>query len=146
MREKEVKPIEVSEGENQDGIDLVFPVDDLHLIAGSVLAKADGHAVDAGTISLTDPETKDVLRTAMIEQDGSFRLNYLVKGSYILRVSSASDTDKSNSSDPSNNFARMLGSKAIKNYGTAEMPVELKADVTGIVLQVPDAKVDASAK
>jgi hypothetical protein len=142
--EKDVKPVEIGTGEDVNGIDVVFPLDSLHTISGNVVAKADNHAVDAGTIELLDSETKASVRTAMIEQDGGFHLNYVPDGQYILRVSSAGDTEKSGNDDSGGDFARMLHAKTIKSYGQAEMPILLKNDSTGLVLQVPDEKPPAA--
>lgn len=138
LREKEVKPVAVGPGEEIDAVDVIFPLDNLHAVSGSVVAKADGHAIDSGAVTLADPETKDVLRTAMIEQDGGFHLNYLPDGQYLLRVTGAADTEKSGKDDSGNDFARMLHSKPLKSYGEAELPILLKSDSTGLVLQVPD--------
>jgi hypothetical protein len=127
----------VGPGEDIDGIDLVFPIDNLHVVSGNVVAKADGHAVDSGTIELDDPDTKTALRTSMLQQDGSFQLNYVPEGQYTLLVTTASDTDKAGAESGSD-FARMLQAKTLKSYGPAELPVSVKGDSTGLVLQVPD--------
>jgi hypothetical protein len=106
-------------------------------VSGNVVAKADGHAVYSGTIELDDSDTKAALRTSMIQQDGGFQLNYVPEGQYLLRVTTASDTDKAGG-DSGSDFARMLSAKTLKSYGTAELPVTVKSDSTGLVLQVPD--------
>jgi hypothetical protein len=140
LREKDLKPVEVGNGEDVDGIDVVFPLDSLHAISGSVVAKADGHAVDTGNVQLLDSETRAKLRMTMIEQDGGFHLNYVPDGQYILQVSGAADTERSANDDAGGDFARLLHAKAIKSYGQAEMPIVLRNDSTGLVLQVPDEK------
>jgi hypothetical protein len=63
-----------------EGIDVIFPLDNLHAVSGSVVAKADNHAVDSGTILLQDSDTKATLRTAMLESDGTFHFNYIPEG------------------------------------------------------------------
>ena len=82
LREKDVKPIEVGPGEDVDGVDLVFPIDNLHLVSGTVTAKADNHPLNAGMVYLKDPETKAMVRHTQIEEDGSFRFNYVPEGHY----------------------------------------------------------------
>jgi hypothetical protein len=138
MREKDIKPIEITAGDGVDDIDVIFPLDNLHAISGSVVAKSDGHPVDAGTVLLEDPETKDNLRTATIEQDGTFHLNYVPEGQYLLRAAGAADTDSAGGSDTGNDLMRMMRAKTLKSYGEAELPLTLKNDATGLVLQVPD--------
>ena len=47
LREKDVKPVEVGKGDDTDGIDVIFPLSDLHVVSGTVVAKSDGHAVNS---------------------------------------------------------------------------------------------------
>jgi hypothetical protein len=138
LHEKDIKPVEVGSGDDVSGIDVVFPIDNLHTVAGSVVAKTDSHAVNSGWISLEDSDTKAQVRGVSIEQDGSFRLNYVLEGQYILKAAGAADTEKS-ADDSSAAFpAFMMHGKTLKTYGPAEMPITLKNDSTGLVLQVPD--------
>lgn len=147
LREKDIKPIATGDGEQHDGIDVTFPIHGLHLISGSVVAKSDNHAVNMGTIELQDSETKATLRSAMIGEDGTFHLNYVPEGTYILHVTSAADTEPRNgAADPgAGDFARLLNSKPIHTYGSTQMPLSLTSDATGLVLQVPDSAQGKSA-
>ena len=138
MREKDLKPIEVGAGAEVDGVDVIFPLDNLHTVAGTVVAKFDGHAVDTGTVLLQDPDTKAMLRTMTINSDGTFRFNYVPEGQYLLKITGASDTDSAGNSDSGNDLLRMMHSKVLKSYGDAEQPVTVKNDAAGLVLQVPD--------
>jgi len=142
LREKDVKPVEVGPGADVDGIDIIFPLDNLHTVAGSVVAKADGHPVNAGMITLMDPDGKTTVRTAMVEQDGTFKLNYVPEGQYVLHATGALDMDPgSMPSGPANPLSAlsMLGqSKALKSYGDADLPISVKGDSTGLSIQVPD--------
>ena len=137
LHEKDVKPIEVGAGDDVEGIDVIFPLDNLHSVAGSVVAKADNHPVDAGTVLLEDADTKNTMRTAMVEQDSSFHLNYVPEGQYVLHVSGAGDTDSAGG-DSGSDLARMMRTKVLKSYGDAELPVTVKNDAVGLVLQVPE--------
>ena len=40
LREKDVKPVEVGKGDDTDGIDVIFPLSDLHVVSGTVVAKS----------------------------------------------------------------------------------------------------------
>jgi hypothetical protein len=138
LREKDIKPITVGPGEDVEGVDVVFPLDNLHSVSGSVVAKADNHPVDAGTVQLEDSDTKAAMRSAMVEQDGSFHFNYVPEGMYVLQVAGAADTDTAGSADAGNELMRMMNTKILKSYGEAELPFTLKSDTTSLVLQVPD--------
>ena len=75
-----------------------------------------------------------------IEQDGSFRLNYDAPQGQVHPESRRGGLDKEKTSDDGvdASIAYMMRGKALKTYGTAEVPVTLKNDSTGLVLQVPD--------
>jgi hypothetical protein len=149
LREKDVKPVEVGPGADVDGVDIIFPVDNLHTISGSVVAKADGHPVNAGMITLMDPDGKTTVRSAMVEQDGTFKLNYVPQGQYVLHVALASDTDQgaasSGPANPLSALAMMAQSKTLKTYGSADLPITVKGDSTGLSLQVPDVAAPPAA-
>jgi hypothetical protein len=134
LREKDIKPIEVGAGEDVDGIDLVFPVDNLHLVSGTVTAKTDNHPLNAGWVSLNDAETKAMVRHTQIEEDGSFRFNYVPDGQYQLVTSRAGDVDK----DAPGGVVQMLNPTFLKSYQDAKLPIEVKGDRTGLVVQLAD--------
>ena len=142
LREKDVKQVEVGPGADVDGVDIIFPLDNLHTVSGSVVAKADGHPVNAGMITLMDPDGKTTVRNAMVEQDGTFKLNYVPEGQYVLHATGASDMDQgSTPSGPANPLAAlamMAKSKTLKSYADADLPIAVKGDSTGLNIQVPD--------
>jgi hypothetical protein len=142
LREKDIKPIELTDGQDLDGIEVVFPINGLHSISGSVVAKSDNHPVNSGTVELDDADTKDAVRSAMVNQDGSFRINYVPNGMYVLKVTSAADMAYSGGETgtlaPS--LTQLMNSKQLHSYGSATMPVTIDDDdANGVALQVPDA-------
>ncbi|MGO9775558.1 MAG: carboxypeptidase regulatory-like domain-containing protein [Terracidiphilus sp.] len=134
FREKDIKPIEIGAGEDVDGIDIAFPIDDLHVVSGTVTAKTDNHPVNAGWVSLNDPETKAMLRHTKIEEDGSFKFSYVPEGQYELKIGAA-DTDKS---APEGAYAQIFNPTILRKYQDANLPIEVKGDQTGLVVQVAD--------
>jgi hypothetical protein len=141
LREKDIKPIELGDGDHKDGIEVVFPINGLHSISGTVVAKFDKHPVNSGTIQLLDPETKAAVRTGEIIEDGTFKLGYVPEGSYLLTVSAAADAERKNADTPAAfDFGRSTNIKIIRSYGAAEIPLMVSGDVNGITLQVPDPK------
>jgi hypothetical protein len=142
LREKEIKPIELTDGQDLDGIEVVFPINGLHSISGSVVAKSDNHAVNSGTLELDYSDTKAAVRTAMINQDGTFRINYVPNGMYALKVSSAADMAYSggDAGGGAPNLMQMMNGKELHTYGSVTMPVTINDDdANGITLQVPEA-------
>jgi hypothetical protein len=65
-------------------------------------------------------------------------LNYVPEGQYVLHVSGAGDTDSAGSGDSGSDLARLMRTNILKSYGEAELPVTVKNDAMGLVLQVPD--------
>jgi len=134
FREKDVKPVEVGAGEDVDGVDLVFPVDNLHVVSGTVTAKSDNHPLNSGWVNLNDAETKVNLRHTQLEEDGSFRFNYVPVGQYQLAISRAGDVDK----DAPGGVVQMFNPTFLKTYQDAKLPIEVKGDRTGLVVQLAD--------
>lgn len=147
LRQKDVKPVEVGSGASVDGVELTFPLSDLHKITGTVVAKADGHPVNSGSVSLLDPDTKTSMRMALIGRDGTFQFNYVPDGQYTLQVSGAADTEPKapGAEAMESDLVRMLNSKTLKSYGTLEQPLMLKGDAPDLTLQVPDLPAKTSA-
>jgi hypothetical protein len=130
----------VGDEEQHDGIQVIFPVNGRHAISGSVVAKSDNHPVNMGSIELQDPDTKTAMRTATIGEDGSFHLNYIPEGSYLLKVTATADTEPGNGTEAGgSDLGRLLNSKPVRTYGPASMPLLLTSDATGLLVQVPDA-------
>jgi hypothetical protein len=143
LREKDLKPVEVGPGADVEGVDIIFPLDNLHTVSGSVVAKADGHPVNTGMITLMDPDGKTTVRSAMVEQDGTFKLNYIPEGQYVLHAAGAADMEPgsapSGPANPLSALGMLSQSKPLKSYGDGELPITVKGDSTGLSLQVPDA-------
>jgi len=133
FREKEIKPIEVGLGDEVDGVDIVFPVDNLHLVSGTVVAKTDNHPINSCGVILIDPGTKDTMRTTQIEEGGSFQFNYVPEGQYELAIKHAGDADK-------NVPGGALSWKPtyLRSYQDVTIPIEVKSDLTGLTVQVTD--------
>jgi hypothetical protein len=137
QRQSELKPIKLASGEERDGVDLVFPISGLHSISGHVVAKADGHAVDGGLVELWYVGDNEKSRSAIVEPDGAFHLNYVPEGKYLLKVVGAGDLEE-HSAAPESDFTRLLNSKTTKSYGPTELSLILQSDAVGVVLEVPE--------
>jgi len=73
------------------------------------------------------------LRHTKIEEDGSFKFNYVPEGRYLLVTSQAGDMDKN---APGGAMVQMLNPKFLKNYKDSTMPIEVKEDLIGLTVQV----------
>lgn len=86
MHKAEAQVVEIHGGETVDGVDVRVGLNGLHAVKGTVTSKADGHALNAGFVSLFDTSDNSALRTATVDADGSFRMDYIPTGSYRLDV------------------------------------------------------------
>ena len=86
MRKTDARVLEIHGGETIDGVDVQVALSGLRAVQGSVESKADGHMLNGGTVSLADASDASLTRTAAIDTDGTFRVEYLPAGNYTLTV------------------------------------------------------------
>ncbi len=116
-RLKDAPAIELTEGEDRADVDIDIPTTGLNSLQGFVTAKPDGRAVTKGTISLLDPDDKSTLRETSIQRDGSFSLNLVASGNYIVQIAAQAD-DVSGGYDP------------------LRVPLLVESDLTGLTYAV----------
>jgi hypothetical protein len=118
----------LSPGEERTGEDITIPLSKLHTISGVVTAAHDGHPINAGNLALMSPEDKELVADAEISTDGTFQIEAVPEGSYILRILDAHDTMKGS------------GDKTTYRYGDLEQPLKIESDVPNLALAVPEMK------
>lgn len=117
MHKAEAQNVEVRGGEVVDGVDIRVSLNGLHTVKGSVEAKADGHMLNSGSATLADATDNSVMRTALVADDGSFRMDYVPPGTYTLIVSGMDRT-----ADPNGNGGRS-GQVSTKRYTSTTVSV-----------------------
>ncbi len=122
----------LSPGEERTGEDITIPLSKLHTISGVVTAARDGHPINAGNLALMSPEDKELVADAEIASDGTFQIEAVPEGSYILRIRDAHDTMKGSSD------------KTTYRYGDLEQPLKVESDVPNLALAVPETKQSAA--
>jgi hypothetical protein len=103
--QKDVKPVAVGWSDDEAGVVIVSPPDNLRPASGSISAKADNHAIVAGTILLEQADTQAALGNRGIAARGSFRLNLRFRGRFpgggiCSAVISAGDPEGTTGPDP----------------------------------------------
>jgi hypothetical protein len=122
----------LSPGEERTGEDITIPLTKLHTISGVVTAARDGHPINAGNLALMSPEDKELVADAEIASDGTFEIEAVPEGSYVLRIRDAHDTMKGSSD------------KTTYRYGDLEQPLKVESDVPNLALAVPETKQSAA--
>lgn len=92
MHKSEGQVIELRGGGTMDGIDLRVALNGLHTVKGVVEAKSDGHMVNSGLVQLSDATDNSTVRTAMVEADGTYSMDYVPAGTYMMNVNGADRT------------------------------------------------------
>ncbi len=85
-RLKDAKAIELHEGEERTGLDIDIPVSSMYSLQGVVTPRRDVQDVQSGRVKLLDPDDKTVLRETVLDADGGFAFENVVKGTYLVQV------------------------------------------------------------
>jgi len=136
LRNRDAKTVKVQAGEIAGGADIVIPLSGLHTVAGTVTALVDGHALGKGTVRLLYADDREKARETAILDDGSFSLEYVAGGKYILQVSGAQDAEPK-ASEPSaeNSEAATAKVPAPVVYKDKEIPLVVQGEINDI--QIP---------
>ena len=129
---KKAKAIELGTGEDVDA-DLDVPLSKLATVSGNVVAAADGHGVNLGTVTLSPRDDAEETRSTEIEEDGRFRFLYVPEGDYVLRTDDAADGQSKLESDRGENTLVRL-----HQYGKAETTLHVGEDTASVTLTVPE--------
>jgi Carboxypeptidase regulatory-like domain len=130
---KEAKAITLGSGEDVDA-DLEVPLSKLTTVSGYVVAAADGHSVNLGTVTLSPQDDPEETRSTEIEEDGRFRFLYVPEGDYVLKTTDAVDGET----------AAMQGHPSALQvnihhlYGKAETVLHVGEDAAIVTLTVPE--------
>ena len=90
LRRRDAKVFKVRGDEQVTDADLKLDLSGLHTIRGKVLAGEDHHVPSSATLRVLE-NGKDIGRFVETEDDGSFQINYLPSGSYMLEVMGSPD-------------------------------------------------------
>jgi hypothetical protein len=130
----------LSAGDERHGEDIEIPVSKLHIVRGSITAARDGHVLNGGQLSLLYADDKSVAgHTSLADGDEVFTFSFVPEGDYIVRVDSASDNEYVEVPAPAHSAPpTSLDSHTIRSYGSADQPIHVSSDMTGVTIAVPD--------
>jgi len=89
-RRKEAKVFDIRGDEQVTNADMIVDPNGLHTVKGRIVAGEDRHVPSQALIRLRE-DGKDTGRLVMIEDDGSFEIDYVPPGTYTLEVNGAPD-------------------------------------------------------
>jgi len=144
FRKQDAVTVKVRAGETATGADIVIPLSGMHSVAGIVTALADGHALGMGTVRLLCADDREKARETSIFDDGSFTLQYVPEGKYILQVSGAQDAEqKAAEPAPGQDNSQAAPAKAPAGmYADKEIPLVVLNDVDDLQVSLAAATPD----
>ncbi len=146
MRRTDARVVEIRGGETVDGIDLQVALAGLKTLTGSVEAKADGHLLNGGNVTLADASDSSLTRNAPVDTDGTFRIEYLPPGNYTLTVRGEDRTVSAAASPGGDGGGRGRGPRTdVKRYQAATQAVVMgDHDVRVDTVQLDEVKAAAT--
>jgi len=140
LRLSDAKPFQLTMGEERSGEDVTLPLSKLHKVQGVLLSKRDGHVLNKGSVSLLFADDRTQLGSTEIgEGNENFDFPFVPEGDYVLKVNSAADArleeipNSPGSVPPSRTETTM-----VHEYGTAEVPLHVDSERTGVTVDVPE--------
>jgi hypothetical protein len=149
-RQHDATSFKLTAGQELTGQNMTIPVSKLRQLSGRVAAGADGHFVNAASLSLvTRDDGKELASTDISRDDGLFHFEFVPDGDYTLKVSNARDVAWDPPTPPKGGFTSPFPAqdkeRVLQSYGSTEVPLILSGDVLGIVATVPpDTKPDST--
>jgi len=139
-RRSDAATFTVGPGQERSGEDLTIPLTKLHRVTGMVVAKRDGHKVDAAKVVLTYRDDGKELATAEVgREDGVFRFEFVPEGDYVVKTADARDVVWETVKNPPGMFPATTEKERLTTaYGAAEQPLLLRGEMSDVVLTVPD--------
>ena len=144
-RKGEAVSFKLGIGEERTGEDITIPLGKLHTIGGVVTAARDGHAINSGSLDVRTSDDNETIGIAEIGNDGTFHLESVPEGTYILRVRNALDKHVQTLTAPGDILTRpgnvtFISEKVIHQYGDLEQTIKVEGDMPNLVLAVPEPK------
>ncbi|MGA2851509.1 MAG: carboxypeptidase-like regulatory domain-containing protein [Terracidiphilus sp.] len=134
----DAKVVSVGAGDESTGVDMTVNAHGLHNITGHVVAKADAHTVNVGSVALTSKSNPALHMSAAIRDDGSFHFEYLPKGvTYTLTVADAADGKNAPAGGTGFMGLHLPDPEILRKYGSDTTDVLLgDSDVDSVQLTV----------
>ena len=129
---KQAKAIKLGSGEDVDE-SMDIPLSKLTTVSGTVIATADGHGVNMGTVTLAPQDDPDETRSTEIGEDGGFRFLYVPAGDYVLRTQDAADGPSKTQWKRGEDVQVHL-----HPYGKAETALHVGDATAAVTLSVPE--------
>lgn len=143
FRKIDAKPVTLTAGEERTDEDITFNLGSTHTVSGRVTSAEDHHGVNHAFVVLVDTSEKTFRRSAGVDDEGNFNVNFVPSGTYTITVGNAADTVPEEPK-PGENIV-VTGDRIVRSYDGADRQVIVTDnDVTGQNFELKPAKAAAS--
>lgn len=133
------KAVTLSAGQTLDDEEVTINLTGLHSVSGRIASVEDHHAINSGTISLTDASDKQFSRSANVNEDGSFTVTFVPQGTFDLKAEGAADTVPSTKKPKG--LLNFASDEAVRSYDDGKQQVIVADDdVTGQNIELAPSK------
>jgi hypothetical protein len=140
LHKKEATKLTLGAGEEKGDVNITVNLTGMHSVSGTIASAVDHHALNAGSVELTDTTDKDFKRTASVDSTGAFTVSYVPPGTYTLEVSGGADTEPAKKK-ASAAFVSFSSAHTLKSYDSANQQLIVDAtDVTGVHMELKESK------
>ncbi len=146
FRKKDAETVKVQAGETVTGLEIEIPLSGMQTVAGLVTALADGHGVGKGTIRLLWAGDREIARELTVAADGSFSMDYVPEGKYILQITDAQDAEAADSGPAPASGAATPPASGPVQYANKEMPLTVQGNMSDVQIQLSATSPDHAAK
>jgi hypothetical protein len=139
-RLRDAKPLHVDGSQEMSAADITIPLSKLHAVTGQIVEAGSGRVINSGKVTLVyaDDGGEDASSATIGPDEPAFRMPFVPEGSYTLKVSDVADVNREEiSNGPGVMPPFHTKETVVRRYGTAEQPLVVAGDVSGVSLAVP---------
>jgi hypothetical protein len=138
----DAKAIKLGTGEDKRDVMVTYNLNGMHTVSGRVASLEDHHGLNSATVTVTDANDKDFVRSAGVDAAGNFSVTLVPAGTYSLKVSDAGDTEPAKKDDKEKPaLLSFAGEHTLKSYDDLEQSlIVTDSDVAGLDLELKTSK------
>jgi len=144
VHRSDAKPVSLKAGEELGDQQITFGLRSMRMVSGRVTALEDHHGINSATVRLVDTADKDFKRSAGVDAQGNYTVDFVPPGTYTLTVEDAEDTRP-----PAKKGKGMFGSQpeTVRSYADGKSSVLVgDTDITGKNMELGVDKTGGSKK
>jgi hypothetical protein len=141
LHKADAKTIKLGTGEDKRDVTVTFNLNGMHTVSGRVASLEDHHGLNAATVTVTDANDKDFVRSAGVDAAGNFTVTFVPAGTYALKVTNAGDTEPARKDDKEKAALSFADEHTLKSYDDIQQSLIVSdGDVAGLDIELKTSK------